>query len=343
MLRLPSGSRAAQIAAFDELGAGLGQTLVGVRRCALRRPGTCCAAATSSRPWDPALSPRELTDLLDQSRDAAQAAAQRAFKDERLAAGRQPPVRHRRPRPAQRAGLAGRDVLPRADLRRLDGAGRAAGHRRRRSPSGSATRGVAVELDTSALDLVLREGRVVGVRTDDRRPRRRRRRVRDRPAPTAGARADSCSGRCRPSRRSSPTSASRATCPTCRTRWCCTATRCWSSAPAAPPPTAAPPGPCTAAAGSPRTCSARWPGTGSTSAQQRRHPHRPLPARPRRRAGAAPPRACSGRAARRCGDRLGPTTPIPGVYAAGAHATPGSGLPFVGLSAALVAQAVGPA
>ncbi|PUA80573.1 phytoene desaturase family protein [Nocardioides currus] len=41
--------------------------------------------------------------------------------------------------------------------------------------------------------------------------------------------------------------------------------------------------------------------------------------------------------------RLGPTTPVPGVYAAGAHATPGSGLPFVGLSAALVAQAIGPA
>jgi UDP-galactopyranose mutase len=42
-------------------------------------------------------------------------------------------------------------------------------------------------------------------------------------------------------------------------------------------------------------------------------------------------------------DRLGPTTPIPGVYAAGAHAAPGSGLPFVGLSAALVAAAIGPA
>jgi phytoene dehydrogenase-like protein len=41
--------------------------------------------------------------------------------------------------------------------------------------------------------------------------------------------------------------------------------------------------------------------------------------------------------------RLGPTTPIPGVYAAGAHATPGGGLPYVGLSAALVAQAIGPA
>ena len=41
--------------------------------------------------------------------------------------------------------------------------------------------------------------------------------------------------------------------------------------------------------------------------------------------------------------RLGPTTPVPGVYAAGAHATPGAGVPFVGLSAALVAEVVGPA
>jgi UDP-galactopyranose mutase len=41
--------------------------------------------------------------------------------------------------------------------------------------------------------------------------------------------------------------------------------------------------------------------------------------------------------------RLGPTTPVPGLYAAGAHAAPGSGLPYVGLSASLVAQAIGPA
>jgi phytoene dehydrogenase-like protein len=41
--------------------------------------------------------------------------------------------------------------------------------------------------------------------------------------------------------------------------------------------------------------------------------------------------------------RLGPETPIPGVYAAGAHATPGGGLPFVGLSAAQVAASIGPA
>jgi UDP-galactopyranose mutase len=31
------------------------------------------------------------------------------------------------------------------------------------------------------------------------------------------------------------------------------------------------------------------------------------------------------------------------VYAAGAHATPGAGLPFTGLSASLVAQVVGAA
>jgi phytoene dehydrogenase-like protein len=41
--------------------------------------------------------------------------------------------------------------------------------------------------------------------------------------------------------------------------------------------------------------------------------------------------------------RLGPRTPIAHLYAVGAHATPGAGLPFVGLSAALVAQLVGPA
>jgi UDP-galactopyranose mutase len=40
-------------------------------------------------------------------------------------------------------------------------------------------------------------------------------------------------------------------------------------------------------------------------------------------------------------ERLGPRTPIAGVYAAGAHATPGAGLPFVGLSAALVAAEIG--
>ncbi len=42
-------------------------------------------------------------------------------------------------------------------------------------------------------------------------------------------------------------------------------------------------------------------------------------------------------------DRLGPTTPLPGVYAAGAHTGGGGWVPFVGLTAALVAQEIGPA
>ncbi len=41
--------------------------------------------------------------------------------------------------------------------------------------------------------------------------------------------------------------------------------------------------------------------------------------------------------------RLGPRTAVEGLYAAGAHANPGSGVPFVGLSAAQVAEVVGPA
>ena len=42
-------------------------------------------------------------------------------------------------------------------------------------------------------------------------------------------------------------------------------------------------------------------------------------------------------------DRVGTRTPLPGVHAAGAHTGGGAWLPFVGLSAALVAEAVGPA
>ncbi|KAJ1684107.1 hypothetical protein LUZ63_020676 [Rhynchospora breviuscula] len=41
--------------------------------------------------------------------------------------------------------------------------------------------------------------------------------------------------------------------------------------------------------------------------------------------------------------RLGTRTPVRGVLCAGAHVTPGAGVPYVGLSAALVAAEVGPA
>ena len=41
--------------------------------------------------------------------------------------------------------------------------------------------------------------------------------------------------------------------------------------------------------------------------------------------------------------RAGTSSPWPNVFCAGAHATPGAGVPFVGLGAALVAQAIGKA
>ncbi len=41
--------------------------------------------------------------------------------------------------------------------------------------------------------------------------------------------------------------------------------------------------------------------------------------------------------------RMGTATPIEGLYCAGSHATPGAGVPFVGLGAALVAESVGKA
>ena len=42
-------------------------------------------------------------------------------------------------------------------------------------------------------------------------------------------------------------------------------------------------------------------------------------------------------------DRLSVETPLPGVYAAGAHTGGGGWVPFVGLTAAVVADAIGPA
>ena len=87
---------------------------------------------------------------------------------------------------------------------------------------------------------------------------------------------------------------------------------------------------------------ARSPGTGSTSASGSSYGSTGRRATSSSAWGGSPLGVLwQGRATTR--RRLGPATPVPGVYAAGAHATPGAGLPFVGLSAALVAQAIGPA
>ena len=101
--------------------------------------------------------------------------------------------------------------------------------------------------------------------------------------------------------------------------------------------------------------------SGGTRGYRRRAPRPPGTARARGRAGVTPhpppwtaarpaywlvaPKA--GRLERTLGrpptarERLGPRTPVEGVLTAGASATTGPGLPFVGLSAALVAEVVG--
>ena len=342
-LRLPGGSRAAQLAAFDALGPGLGEQWVDHVGVLLRHLGPAAPrlprAAVGPRPWHPAA----LTDLLT-GREMLHRRLRRTFRDERLrlVAGhpfvadghdlRNVPAWH------------GRAVVRRAAVRRVDRPGRP---RRARDRAGR----------------------------PPRHPRRHRPDRHHRPRPGAARGPGRRRSPPRPAS-STPTwscaRSTRAGCP----RWRRTSSR---TMPAIPPvvchvgldrrarpagPAARggaarrpdargphrrprpgrrrPRGPSTAAAGSPRTCSARWPGTGSTSASGSSYGSTGRRATSSTR-GAARRWACCGRGGRRPRRRLGPTTPVPGVYAAGAHATPGSGLPFVGLSAALVAQAIGPA
>ncbi len=146
--------------------------------------------------------------------------------------------------------------------------------------------------------------------------------------------------RCLPSRRSCATWGSRARCPTCPTRWCSTATRCWWCARVA----------------ARRTVRAAWTVLarglvaedvltalarhgldvrGQVVARVDRTPRDLV------EAWGGSPHGVQWQGPRTARARLGPRTPIAGVLAAGAHATTGSGLPFAGLSAALVAEMVG--
>ena len=343
VVRLPGESRAAQIAAFDELAPGLGQQWVDH---VARTPttGRCCAAPTSRCPGRPRRCRREVAARLD-SREMLHQRLKTRFKDERLrqvaahpfvADGHDP-----RNVPAwaglvayleQRFGAwtvaGGMGVLAAALTDRL------------------ATRGVTVETGVAAQDVVVREGRVVGVRT------------------SAGeVDADVVVVAVDPRRLPALASYVERTMP-------------------AMPPVVVPrrpggraPGDLAAmphetvlhgdpmlvvrTGGSAPTGHAAWTvhGRGRLAEDillalarhgidvraQRRRARRPLPARAGRALGRLAERRALAGPRRRSGSRLGPTTPIAGVYAAGAHATPGGGLPFVGLSAALVAQAIGPA
>lgn len=341
VLRLPGGSRAAQIAALDELGGSatpLGSTWAAYVDAhsdtweVLRR-------GYLEQAWDPALSPRELTDLLG-SREMLHKRLRRELKDERLRLVVAHPfvIDGHDPRnvPAWMGVTAyleqtfGAWTLPGG----LSALGAVLAERLE-------TRRVTVERDTSALDIVLRDGRAVGVRTT-----------------TGDLDADAV------------------VCAIDPRRLPALAVSVHRTMPAIPPVVAhvglegdvpdlphevvlhGDPMLVVRTGGTAPDGGAAWTILGRGRLAEdvlralarhkvdlRSHVVTRIDRSPRDLVdawGGSPLGVLwQGRATVR--DRLGPTTPVPGVYAAGAHATPGSGLPFVGLSAALVAQAIGPA
>lgn len=337
VLRLPSGSRAAQIAAFEELG-NLGESWSAYVDAhsdtweVLRR-------GYLEQAWDPALSPRELTDLLS-SREMLHKRLKKVFKDERLRLVASHPFvidgHDLRNVPAWMGVTSyleqtfGAWTVPGG----LSAIGTALGER-------LATRNVTVELGTPALDIVVRDGRAVGVRTEN-----------------------------------GDLDADAVVCAIDPRRLPALAGFVHRTMPAIPPVVAhvgldgdvpdlphevvlhGDPMLVVRTGGTAPDGAAAWTIIGRGRLAEdvlralarhkidiRSHVVTRIDRSPRDLVdawGGSPLGVLwQGRATVR--DRLGPTTPIPGVYAAGAHATPGSGLPFVGLSAALVAQAVGEA
>ena len=318
---LPSGSRAAQQQAIDAgLGPGLGDRWLDWTH-GFADTWNLLRRDYLERPYSPDHVGKETRATLT-TRTTLHRAVTRAFKDERLRA----------------LALAG-TVLDGHDPRNVPawvgmtayveqnfgvwtvpgGMGALAGAMTKRLGE----RRVDVRLGTTVEDLVVRDGRATGVVTDRGLveadlvvcavdPRRL-------PALASLVR------RTMPALpRSCATSASRATCPPCRTRWSCTATRCSWSAPAAPPPRAARPGRCWGGAGSRRTSSPRsragaWTcasrsGSGSTC---------PRATSSRRTAGRRT--GCSGRAGPRCGTGSAPRPRWPTCSARAPTRRPGPG------------------
>ena len=165
VLDLPGGSRGAQIAAVDEaFGIRAGRALGGVRRDVRRRLGGAAPRLARAALLRRAREQAHPGAALDAD-DAAQGAAQ-DLQGRAAARRRGVPDGARGPRPAQRAGVDGHVDLRRAALRLLDGPRRDGLARRGARPRGCETRGVTVLLSTPALDLELSGGRVVGVRTE---------------------------------------------------------------------------------------------------------------------------------------------------------------------------------
>ena len=338
-LRLPGGSRAAQLDAFDALGPGLGQQWVD-HVASYGDTWELLRKEWYERPFDPDVAPRELTALLG-SRESLHRRLRRAFRDERLrlVAGHRLVMDGHDLRDAP--VMAGVDVY----LEQRFGAWTVPGGLAALGTAMAdrlALRGVTVLTGTSATDLVVRDGRVAAVQV------------------AAGeVDADQVVVAVDPRRLPALAAYVRRTAPALPPVVCHVGLEgTGEELPDLPHEVALHGDPLLVVrtGGRAPDGSAAW-----TVLARGRIAEDVLVALARRgidvrqrvvtRVDRSPrdlvdawggsPHGVQWQGPRTARSRLGPRTPIAGVLAAGAHATTGSGLPFAGLSAALVADVVG--
>jgi phytoene dehydrogenase-like protein len=338
-LRLPGGSRAAQLDAFDALGPGLGQQWVD-HVASYGDTWELLRKEWYERPFDPDVAPRELTALLG-SRESLHRRLRRAFRDERLrlVAGHRLVMDGHDLRDAP--VMAGVDVY----LEQRFGAWTVPGGLAALGTAMAdrlALRGVTVLTGTSATDLVVRDGRVAAVQV-------------------AAGEVDADQVVVAVDSRRLPALAAyvRRTAPALPPVVCHVGLEgTGEELPDLPHEVALHGDPLLVVrtGGRAPDGSAAW-----TVLARGRIAEDVLVALARRgidvrqrvvtRVDRSPrdlvdawggsPHGVQWQGPRTARSRLGPRTPIAGVLAAGAHATTGSGLPFAGLSAALVAEVVG--
>jgi phytoene dehydrogenase-like protein len=337
-LRLPGGSRAAQLDAFDELGPGLGQQWVD-HVASYGDLWELLRKEWYERPYDPDVAPRELTALLDR-RESLHKRLRRTFRDERL-----------RLVAGHRLVMDGHDLRDAPVLAGVDsyleqrfGAWTVPGGLAALGTAMAdrlALRDVTVLTGTSATDLVVREGRVAAVQVVG-----------------GEVDADLVVVAIDPRRLPALAAYVRRTVPAFPPVVCHVGLDGGEELPDLPHEVAlhgdpllvvrtggrAPDG------GAAWTVLARGRIAEDVLTALARHGldvRRRVVTRVDRtprdlvEAWGGSPHGVQWQGPRTARTRLGPRTPIAGVLTAGAHATTGSGLPFAGLSAALVADVVG--
>ncbi len=335
-LRLPGGSRAAQLAAVDDLGPGLGQQWVD-HVASYGEVWELLRKEWFERPFDADVAPRELTDLLGR-RESLDKRLRRAFRDERLrlVAGHRLVMDGHVLRDAP--VFAGIDIY----LEQRFGAWTVPGGLAALGTSMAdrlALRGVTVRAGTEALDLVLDGGRVAAVRTAD-----------------GDVSADHVVVAIDPRRLPALAPYVRRTMPAMPPVVCHVGLE--GDVPDLPHEVILHGDPLLVVrtGGRAPDGGVAWTVLGrgrlaedvlTALARHGLDVRRQVVARVDRsprdlvEQWGGSPHGVLWQGPRTARTRLGPRTPIPGVLTAGAHATTGSGLPFAGLSAALVAEVVG--